>query len=262
MVDHQAAARGQGDLVRISGLDLTLDLVAREQRYRVLIQFELALGVRRHEALHVFLGLLKGLRLIDEAFADIIREIVAKAAGYGVAFLENQERGRPAVIGGHDRVPGSLEIVQIPLQFLGGSADAGGAHDGAHAVGDLQAIHGLAHLIAIFPFDAARYSARARIVRHQHQEAPGKADERRECRALVAALFLLHLNDQLLAFLEKILDVLPALAGRLRAEVLPRDLLQRQEAMALRAVFDECRFETRLYAGDSAFIDIGFFLFP
>ena len=32
--------------------------------------------------------------------------------------------------------------------------------------------------------------------------------------------------------------------------------------MALRAVFDERRFETRLYAGDPAFIDIGFFLFP
>jgi hypothetical protein len=48
----------------------------------------------------------------------------------------------------------------------------------------------------------------------------------------------------------------------LRAEVLLGDFLQRQEAVALRAVFDERRFETRLDAGDSAFIDIGFFLFP
>ncbi len=49
---------------------------------------------------------------------------------------------------------------------------------------------------------------------------------------------------------------------RLRSEVLLGDFLQRQEAVALRAIFDERRFEARLYAGDSAFIDIGFFLFP
>ncbi len=241
MVDHEAPARGQGDLVRISGLDLALDLVAREQRHRVLVQLELALRVRRHEALHVFLSLLKGLRLIDEAFADIVGEIVAKAAGDRIALLENQKRRGPAVVGGHDRVPGGLEIIQIPLQFLGGPAHAGGAHDGAHAVGDLQAVHGLAHLIAVFPLDAAGNSARARVVRHQHQEAAGKADEGRERRPLVAALLFLHLNDQLLAFLQQILDVQPALVGRLRAEVFLGDFLQRQEAVALRAVFDECR---------------------
>ena len=48
----------------------------------------------------------------------------------------------------------------------------------------------------------------------------------------------------------------------LRAEVFLGDFFQRQEAMALRAIFDESRFETRLYAGNPAFIDIGFFLFP
>jgi hypothetical protein len=227
-----------------------------------LIQLELALRIRRHEALHVFLGLLKGLGLIDEALADIVGEVVAKSAGHRVAFLKNQERRRPAVIRGHNRVPRGLEIVQIPLQLFGASADAGRAHDGAHAVGDLQVVHGLAHLIAILAFDAARHAARTRVVRHQHQESSGQTDVGGERRAFVAALLLFNLNDQLLAFPEQILDVLLALGGCLGAEVLPRDLFQRQKAMALRAVFDECRFETGLYAGDPAFIDIGFFLFP
>src|SRR3984893_7535465 len=106
MVDHQAAARGQGDLVRIRGLDLALDLVAREERHRVLVQLELALRVGRHEALHVFLGLLKGLRLIDEALADIIREVIPQTARYTIAVLKNEEWGGPAVIGGDNRVPG------------------------------------------------------------------------------------------------------------------------------------------------------------
>ena len=64
------------------------------------------------------------------------------------------------------------------------------------------------------------------------------------------------------AFLEQILDVLPPLVRGLRSEVLPGHFLQGKKAVALRAVFDECRFETRLYAGNPAFIDVGFFLFP
>ncbi len=214
VIDDQAAARGQGDLVRIGRFDLALDLVAREQRHRILVQLQLALRVRRHEALHVFLGLLEGLRLIDQALADIIREVVAQAARDRVAFLENQERRGPAVVGRDDRVPGGLEIVQIPLQFFGRAADAGGAHDGAHAVGNLQAVHRFAHLIAIFAFDAARYAAGARIVRHEHQEASGEADEGGERGALVAALLLLDLHDELLAFLQQVLDVEPAAGAR------------------------------------------------
>jgi hypothetical protein len=53
----------------------------------------------------------------------------------------------------------------------------------------------------------------------------------------------------------------PPLAGCERKYSLETSF-KRQEAMALRAVFDERRFETGLDAGYSAFIDIGFFLFP
>jgi len=102
----------------------------------------------------------------------------------------------------------------------------------------------------------------ARIVRHQHQEPAGQTDEGRESRAFVAAFLLFDLNDQFLAFLQKVLDIEAAAVRRLRPEVFFGDFLQRQEAMALRAIFDERRFETRLDAGNSAFIDIGFFLFP
>ncbi len=226
------------------------------------IELQLALRIRRHEALHVFLRLLEGLGLVDQAFADIIGEVVAQAARHRIAFLKNQERRGSAVIGRDDGVPRGFEIVQIPLQFFGGAADPGRAHDRAHAVGNDQAVHGVAHLLAILAFDAARHAAGARIVRHQHQEAAGETDEGRERGAFVAAFLFFDLHDQFLAFLQKVLDIEPAAVRGLRPEVFLGDLLQRQEAMALRAIFDERRFETRLYAGDSAFIDIGFFLFP
>ena len=104
-------------------------------------------------------------------------------------------------------VPLRLEVIEVPLQLFGRAADAGGADDRAHAVGDLQLVHDLAHLVAVFALDAARDAARARVVRHQHQEAAGEADEGGEGRALVAAFFLLDLDDEFLAFAEQLADV-------------------------------------------------------
>ena len=206
--------------------------------------------------------LLKRLRLIDEALTHIVREIIAQAACDRVAFLEYEERRGAALVRLADGVPRGLEIVEIPLQLFGRAADAGRADDGSHAFGNDQPVHGFAHLIAIFAFDAPRHAARAWIVRHQHQEAPRQADEGGQRRALVAALLLLHLNDELLALLQEILDVEPSARRRLGAEIFLGHLLEREEAVTLGPVFDERRFETRLYAGDPAFIDIGFFLFP
>ena len=53
----------------------------------------------------------------------------------------------------------------------------------------------------------------------------------------------------------------PPAAGCVRKKFLG-NFLERQKAVALCAVLHECRLETRLYAGNSAFINIGFFLFP
>ena len=199
---------------------------------------------------------------VDQALADIIREIIAQTARHRVAFLKNEEWRGSAVIGNHDGVPRGFQIVEIPLQLFGAAADSGRAHDRAHAVGNDQAVHGVAHLLAILALDASRHTARAGVVRHQHQEPAGETDEGRERGAFVAAFLLFDLHDQFLAFLQQVLDIEAAAVRGLRPEVFLGDLLQRQEAMALRAIFDECRFETRLYAGYSAFINIGFFLFP
>jgi len=62
-----------------------------------------------------------------------------------------------------------------------------------------------------------------RALRLSGQEPAGKADESGESRAFVAAFFFLHLNDDLLPFLQLILDVETRAIRRLRAEVLLRD---------------------------------------
>ena len=72
-------------------------------------------------------------------------------------------------------------------------------------VGVLQLVHRLLQLGAVFALDAAADAAAARVVGHQHHVAAGQADEGGQRRALVAALFLLDLHQQLLAFLDHVL---------------------------------------------------------
>src|SRR4029078_4032388 len=131
----------------------------------------------------------------------------------------------------------------------------------AHALGQLQLVERLAQLVAVLALDATRHAAAARVVRHQHQVAAGEAEGSGQRRALVAALVLLDLDDQFLAFAERVLD---AGAPRIYAgpEVAAGDFLERQEAMTLLAVIDERRFETGLDAGNDAFIDVALALFP
>ena len=244
----------------IRRFDLALDLEAREQRDVIGVALELLLRFRRHEPRHVFLRRGEGRIVVDQHFADVIAQVVTQRTRHGVAFAIH-EIGGGAVLGGRvDLVPLALEIVQVPLQLFGGASHTGGAHDGAHAVGDLQLVHDLAHLVAVFALDAARHATGTRVVGHQHQEAAGERDEGGEGGALVAAFFLFDLDDDFLTLGEQVAHVV-APAVRVLAEVVLGDFLQRQEAVALRAVIDEAGLERGLDARDSSFVDVGFLLF-
>ena len=99
-----------------------------------------------------------------------------------------------------------LQVIQIPLQFFHGSANPGGTGDDAHTVRNLDLIQDIAQLDALVAFDAARNATTARIVRHQHQVTAGEADEGRQRCALVAALVLIDLDNELLTFFENALN--------------------------------------------------------
>ena len=126
--------------------------------------------------------------------------------------------------------------------------------------GMTQFVHDLAHLVAVFAFDAARHATGTRVVRHEHQEAAGEGDERGEGSALVAAFFLFDLDDDFLALGQQVAHVGAPAVGLL-PEVILGNFLQRQEAVAFRTVIDKAGFERGLDARDSAFVDVGFFLF-
>ena len=181
---------------------------------------------------------------------------VGRRLGRQVACGVLEGRGR----GVFDGAPQLEQVVEVPLQFFGAAADAGGARDDAHALRQLELVHRLAQFLAVLALDAARDAAATRVVRHQHQIAAGERDEGGERRALVAALFLLDLDDQLLALGQRFLDGRAADVDAVPKEA-ARDFLERQEAVAFLAVVDEAGFERGFDAGDDALVDVGLALF-
>ena len=236
--------------------------IAGEERHVVRVHPDLPHAFGRLEALHVFERALMCAGLVDQHFADVIRQVVAERPGHRVAFLVDQERRGPLAGRRDNRVPVGAQVVEVPLQFLGTAADARGTHDRAHAIGHVQQVERILGRVAFLALDAARDAAGAWIVRHQHEETACEADEGRQRSALVAALLFLHLDQEFLALLEDVADVEARAGCRLEPEIFPRDFLERQESLALGAVFDEGRFEARLDARDARLVDIAFLLFP
>ncbi len=260
---------GQRHLPRVRGLDLVLDLEAREQRHVVLVELD-AMHVGRHHVAHELLRLLVDRLGVDQELADVRMEVVADRADDEARFLVDQERAGLQLRRVLDRAPQLHQVVQVPLQLFGAPADARGARDDAHALRHVEPADGVAQLVALLALDAARHAAAARIVRHQHEVAAGERNVGRERRALVAALVLVDLDDQLHAFPELVLDA-PAtgafafvgfVVGAAAAlQILARDLLERQEAVALGAVIDEACLEAGLDAGDDGLVDVALALF-
>ena len=132
-----------------------------------------------------------------------------------------------------------------------------------HALGHLDVLHRRLELAALVAFDTPRHAAGTRIVRHQYQEAPGEADEGGQRGALVATLLLLDLHDDLETVADAVLDGRATVTVlRVALQELPRDLLERQETVALAAVIDEGRLEARLDARDARLVDVGLTLLP
>ncbi|MCG3170314.1 MAG: hypothetical protein CALGDGBN_01853 [Pseudomonadales bacterium] len=257
-VDHDRAARRELHLALVRRLDLALDLVAVEQRHRVLVQLH-AVAVVRHHQVDELDRLVEGFLRVDQHLVDVGTQAISDRTDHDVAFLVDQQRRALLVGRGRDRLPQVQQVVEVPLQFLGRTPHAGGADDDAHAVGQVERVQRIAQLGTLLALDAAADAAGARVVRHQHEVASGQADERGQRGTLVAAFFLVHLHQYLGAFADHVADARPAL-GVVRAaalEVLARDFLQRQEAVAIGAEFDERGLEAGLDARDAALVDVG-----
>ncbi len=240
-----------------------LDLEAGKQRHAVLVQLQLD-QVLRHDLLHELSRPLVDLRVVDDDLRDVAPQVVANRAHDQVALLVDEKRRRPLLGGVVDGLPQLQQVVEVPLQILQRLADARGARDEGMLRGHRELSHGIAQFGSLLSFDAPRYAPALGIVGHQHEEAAGQADERRQCGALVAALVFLDLQHQFLVFLDDVLDahLRHRRRGRVVGEVRAGNFLERQEALPLRAVVHERRFEARLDARDDALVYVAFLLVP
>ena len=260
VVDHHRAAGGQGDLPRVGGFDLVLDLEAREQRHVVVVALD-PVDVLRHHVGHELACLLVHVVGVDQDLADVGLEVVADRTNNEAAFLVDQECARLGVGGPFDGQPQLHQVVEVPLQLFAVATDRCGAGDQAHAVRHLELIHDIAKLGPLVALDAARNATATRVVGHQHQIATGERDVGRQRRALGAALVLLDLDDQLLAFLECVLDAWSPLAVAAGGEIRLRDFLEGQKAVALGAIIDESCFEAGFDAGDDRLVNVALAFF-
>ena len=126
-------------------------------------------------------------------------------------------------------LPYLQQVVEVPFQFLGASADASGSDDDTHAFGNFEFRHRVAQLIALFTLDSARDTTGSGVVGHKNHVAAGEAQECRQGGTFVATLFFLDLHQDFLAFFDKFLNG-GALACTL-FEISFGDFLKWQKAM-------------------------------
>ena len=92
------------------------------------------------------------------------------------------------------------------MQFFCSATDTGGAGDQAHPGRDVELIHCLSKLLAIFALDPSGDATTPWVIRHQHQVAACQRDKGGQGCTFVAALFLFHLNQHLGALGDRVLD--------------------------------------------------------
>ena len=93
VVDHDRASGGERHLARVGGLDLMLDLEAREQRHVVAVTLHPP-HVVGHDVAHERHRLLEDRIGVDQDLTDVRLEVVADSADDEAAFLVDEERRR------------------------------------------------------------------------------------------------------------------------------------------------------------------------
>ena len=208
LVDDDRPARLQPDLALERLVDLALDAVLLEDGIGLGVQLHLG-RQHRQDALHQVERLLIDLRAVDADGLEFVGQQVAEQLADQV-LLPVDHRRRPRRL--HplaDLGPDGVEGLQVGEDVFLGPAGRGGPDDDAAA--ESVRFTKLADDAAqprplVARFDLPRH---ADVVdrRHEHQEPSRHRHVRGEPGALGAERLLDHLDEDLLSFLEQILDL-------------------------------------------------------
>ena len=210
LVEHDVAAGAKLHDRLEHGVELALDAVAREDRQRVVEQFDV-LGMARHEHAHELFGLLVALFTGHQDFVDVLVIEVADRALDQRAFLVDQRRRGRFEREVANGLPQAQEVFEVAFDFGLGAGRAGGAQDHPHAFGHFELLgDGLEPPAVLGAGDLAADAAAARGVRHQHRIAAGEREVGGQRRALGTALLLDDLHQHYLSALDDLLDLVLA----------------------------------------------------
>ena len=209
-VDHQVTARLQLDHRLVHRRQRVLDAVTLEDRGRVGIGLD-AFDVARHQQLHEAAGGLVALLALDQDLVDFLVIQVADRALDQVAVAINQGGCRAGQCLLADFIPQAGEIIEIAANLDLGPLETGGADNQAHHRRQVEVGHDRLQPLAICAIgDFARDPATVAGVGHQHAIAAGERQVGGQRGALVTAFFLDDLNQQHLAALDDVLDLVAA----------------------------------------------------
>ena len=222
--DHDIAARFQLHGRVEHPAQIAFDLIAREQRRRLVIalhDFRVAWHDHPHE---VFGGAIACLAL-DQNFVDFRRMQIADRAFDQIAFLVDRSRSNRLERQLADLFPKPHQIFVITANFGLGALGACGANDQTCAFWHFDLLRDFFQFLAVSGLgDLAADAAAARGVGHQHAVAAGQRQIGRQRSPLVAALFFDHLHQHDLAGLDDLLDLIAAYARFARRADFFRDI--------------------------------------
>ena len=192
------------------------------------------LRVRRHEHLHVVLGLAVAALAVDEDLVHLAAVEVADRPLDQAAFLVDRRRRDRLQRQLADLLPLPQQVLVVALDLGLGPRRAGGADDQPGALGHGDRARDFLQLLAVGRVgDLAADPAAAGGVRHQHAVAPGEREVGGQRRALVAALLLDDLHQQDLPDLDHLLDLVAPLPHRLARRALLLDVVAADQLVAL-----------------------------
>ncbi len=148
---------------------------------------------------------------LDDHVLDLAVVDVADRALDQVAVRMDQRRCGALQRGLANVVPQAGEIVEVTLDLGLGALQPGGANDAAHGLGQLKLGNDRLQPLAVSGrADLAANAAAVARIRHEHAVTARQAEVGGEGGALVAALFLDDLDQQHLAALDHVLDLVAA----------------------------------------------------
>ena len=266
-VENHARAGGGGDFAGEDFLNLPLQCVVYDF---ALVQAR-ASGLVGENQRHKGADLLVVGGVVADDLGDIGAVVVADGAQEDVVFAVDEDGSLLLFAGLGQGFPEFEQVVQVPAEFLGGAAEAGGAEDDGHSARGVEFAQALHHFVAGAAVALLGDLASAGLQGHQHEVASREGDVHGERGALFGDMVAADLHQHAVALFQRggrgggggvrVGGGGLAVFGRGVLNEDAGDVLERKESVFFVAEVYKGGLQRGLYAGDDALVDVALAVF-